>query len=84
VRMQPQTKNAATIAQKIQSCICCTVVFSVERRALASSGLLAREAATLLSLRPFSEAPPSPASHLTALLRSSRTQHHARASPLSA
>jgi hypothetical protein len=27
--MQPQTVNAATIAQKIQSCICCIVVFSV-------------------------------------------------------
>jgi hypothetical protein len=29
VRMQPQTMNAATIAKKIQSCICCIVVFSV-------------------------------------------------------
>src|SRR5262249_51660377 len=29
VRMQPQTMNAATIAQKIQSCACCIVVFSV-------------------------------------------------------
>jgi hypothetical protein len=29
VRMQPQTMNAATIAQKIQSCICSIVVFSV-------------------------------------------------------
>jgi hypothetical protein len=29
VRMQPQTMNAATIAQKTQSCICCIVVFSV-------------------------------------------------------
>jgi hypothetical protein len=29
VRMQPQTTNAATIAKKIQSCICCIVVFSV-------------------------------------------------------
>jgi hypothetical protein len=29
VRMQPQTMNAPTIAQKIQSGICCTVVFSV-------------------------------------------------------
>jgi hypothetical protein len=28
VRMQPQTINAPTIAQKIQSCICCIVVFS--------------------------------------------------------
>jgi hypothetical protein len=28
VRMQPQITNAATIAQKIQSCICCIVVFS--------------------------------------------------------
>jgi hypothetical protein len=27
--MQPQTTNAATIAQKIQSCICCIVVFSM-------------------------------------------------------
>jgi hypothetical protein len=26
--MQPQTMNAPTIAQKIQSCICCIVVFS--------------------------------------------------------
>jgi hypothetical protein len=29
VRMQPQTMNAITIVQKIQSCICCIVVFSV-------------------------------------------------------
>ena len=29
VRMQPQTMNAVTIAQKIQSCICGIVVFSV-------------------------------------------------------
>jgi hypothetical protein len=29
VRMQPQTMNAPTIAQKIQSCICCIVVLSV-------------------------------------------------------
>jgi hypothetical protein len=29
VRMQPQTINAATIAQKVQSCICYIVVFSV-------------------------------------------------------
>ena len=29
--MQPLTTNAATIAQKIQSCICCIVVFSAVR-----------------------------------------------------
>ena len=27
--MQPQTNHAATIPQKVQSCICCIVVFSV-------------------------------------------------------
>ena len=29
VRIQPQTMNAVTIVQKIPSCICCIVVFSV-------------------------------------------------------
>jgi hypothetical protein len=28
LRMQAQTTHAATIAQKIQSCICCIAVFS--------------------------------------------------------
>jgi hypothetical protein len=31
VKMQPQTTNAVAIAQKIQSCICCIVVFSAAR-----------------------------------------------------
>jgi hypothetical protein len=29
--MQPQTMNAPTIAQKIQICVCCIVVFSIAR-----------------------------------------------------
>jgi hypothetical protein len=51
--MQPQTRNAITIAQKIPSCICC-IVFSVAQHhySLLYEEMLATAASAVLKMFP--------------------------------